>query len=259
MREIEAAGGRALADRSDIASHAAAAGLVEAAVAKFGRIDIVVNNAGILRDAIFHRMTEQEFDAVIAVHLKGSFNVSRAAAPHFKAQGSGAYVHMTSTSGLIGNFGQANYSAAKLGIVGLSKSIAMDMQKFGVRSNAVAPFAWTRMVGTIPEVTPEDKRRVEGLKKLVPEKIAPFVVALCSDAARHVSGQVFAVRNNEIFLFSQPRPVRCAHTQEAGRRRRCSTACCRCSRTISSTRCSARRTSSAGTRSEPAGARRRPR
>ncbi len=214
VREIQAAGGRALADRSDISSHGAAAGLVEAAVAAYGRIDIVVNNAGNLRDAIFHRMSEEEFDAVIAVHLKGSFSVSRAAAPHFKAQGSGAYVHMTSTSGLVGNFGQANYAAAKLGIVGLSKSIALDMQKFGVRSNAVAPFAWTRMVGTIPEVTPEDKRRVEGLKKLVPEKIAPFVVALCSDAARHVSGQVFAVRNNEIFLFSQPRPMRCAHTQE---------------------------------------------
>ena len=214
VREIQAAGGRALADRSDISSHGAAAGLVEASVAAYGRIDIVVNNAGNLRDAIFHRMSEEEFDAVIAVHLKGSFSVSRAAAPHFKAQGSGAYVHMTSTSGLVGNFGQANYAAAKLGIVGLSKSIALDMQKFGVRSNAVAPFAWTRMVGTIPEVTPEDKRRVEGLRKLVPEKIAPFVVALCSDAARHVSGQVFAVRNNEIFLFSQPRPMRCAHTQE---------------------------------------------
>jgi NAD(P)-dependent dehydrogenase (short-subunit alcohol dehydrogenase family) len=214
VREIRELGGRAIADRSDVSSHGAAAGLIEAARTAFGRIDIVVNNAGNLRDAIFHRMTEQEFDAVIAVHLKGSFNVSRAAAPYFKEQGSGAYVHMTSTSGLIGNFGQANYAAAKLGIVGLSKSIALDMQKFGVRSNAIAPFAWTRMVGTIPEVTPEDQRRVAGLKKLVPEKIAPLVVALCSDGARHVSGQVFAVRNNEIFLFSQPRPLRCAHTQE---------------------------------------------
>ena len=214
VREIQAAGGRALADRSDISSHGAAAGLVEAAVAAYGRIDIVVNNAGNLRDAIFHRMSEEEFDAVIAVHLKGSFSVSRAAAPHFKAQGSGAYVHMTSTSGLVGNFGQANYAAAKLGIVGLSKSIALDMQKFGVRSNAVAPFAWTRMVGTIPEVTPEDKRRVEGLKKLVPERVAPFVVALCTDEAKHVTGQIFGVRNNEIFLFSQPRPVRNAHCSE---------------------------------------------
>jgi short-subunit dehydrogenase len=140
--------------------------------------------------------SEEEFDSVVPCIWR--FSVSRAAAPHFKAQGSGAYVHMTSTSGLVGNFGQANYAAAKLGIVGLSKSIALDMQKFGVRSNAVAPFAWTRMVGTIPEVTPEDKRRVEGLRKLVPEKIAPFVVALCSDAARHVSGQVFAAQQRDL-------------------------------------------------------------
>jgi len=159
-------------------------------------------------------MTEEEFDSVLAVHLKGSFNVSRAAAPFFKAQASGAYVHMTSTSGLIGNFGQANYAAAKLGIVGLSKSIALDMQRFNVRSNAVAPFAWTRMIDSIPTNTPEQQRRVEGLKKLVPEKIAPFVTALLSDAGADVTGQIFGVRNNEIFLFSQPRPIRTAHSAE---------------------------------------------
>jgi NAD(P)-dependent dehydrogenase (short-subunit alcohol dehydrogenase family) len=213
-KEIESFGGRAIADRHDVADFQSALAMVEAARAAFGRIDAVVNNAGNLRDAMFHRMTEEEFDAVIAVHLKGSFNVSRAAAPHFKEQGSGVFVHMTSTSGLIGNFGQANYCAAKLGIVGLSKAIALDMQKFGVRSNAVAPFAWTRMVNSIPNETPEQKRRVEGLKKLIPEKIAPFVTALCSDAARHVSGQIFGVRNNEIYLFSQPRPVRTAHTSD---------------------------------------------
>lgn len=213
-KEIEALGGRATASRHDIADFAAANAVIEMARSAFGRIDIVVNNAGNLRDAIFHRMSEEDFDAVIAVHLKGSFNISRAAAPHFKQQASGAFVHMTSTSGLVGNFGQANYCAAKLGIVGLSKAIALDMQKFGVRSNAVAPFAWTRMVGSIPDETPEQKRRVEGLKKLVPEKIAPFVVALCSDAARHVSGQIFGVRNNEIYLFSQPRPLRTAHSSD---------------------------------------------
>jgi NAD(P)-dependent dehydrogenase (short-subunit alcohol dehydrogenase family) len=159
-------------------------------------------------------MTEADFDEVVAVHLKGSFNVSRAAAPHFKAQGSGCYVHMTSTSGLIGNFGQANYSAAKLGIAALSKSIALDMQKFGVRSNAVAPFAWTRMIDSLPTETPEQKKRVDGLKKLAPERVAPFVVGLCADAAKDVSGQIFGVRNNEIFLFSQPRPIRSAHRSE---------------------------------------------
>jgi NAD(P)-dependent dehydrogenase (short-subunit alcohol dehydrogenase family) len=214
VREIEALGREAMEDRHDVADFAAAEAIVEAAHSRFGRIDIIVNNAGNLRDTIFHRMTEQDFDAVLAVHLKGTFNVSRAAAPHFKQQGSGVFVHMTSTSGLIGNFGQANYCAAKLGIVGLSKAIALDMQKFGVRSNAVAPFAWTRMVGSIPEETPEQKRRVEGLKKLIPEKIAPFVVALCSDAAAQVTGQIFGVRNNEIYLFSQPRPLRTAHSSD---------------------------------------------
>ncbi len=211
---IKAAGGEAIVDGGSVADWNAAHRMVAAAVDTFGRIDIVVNNAGILRDVMFHRMSEAEFDAVIAVHLKGSFNVSRAAAPHFKAQASGSYVHMTSTSGLIGNYGQANYSAAKLGIVALSKSIALDMKKFGVRSNAVAPFAWTRMIDSIPAETPEQQKRVEGLKKLVPEKVAPFVVGLSADAASDVTGQVFGVRNNEIFLFSQPRPVRNAHRSE---------------------------------------------
>jgi NAD(P)-dependent dehydrogenase (short-subunit alcohol dehydrogenase family) len=214
VAQIKAMGGQAIVDGGSVADWNAANRMVEAAVNAFGRIDIVVNNAGILRDVMFHRMNETEFDEVVAVHLKGSFNVSRAAAPHFKAQGSGCYVHMTSTSGLIGNFGQANYSAAKLGLVGLSKSIALDMQKFGVRSNAVAPFAWTRMIDSIPNETPEQKKRVDGLKKLVPERVAPFVVGLCADAASDVSGQVFGVRNNEIFLFSQPRPIRSAHRGE---------------------------------------------
>jgi NAD(P)-dependent dehydrogenase (short-subunit alcohol dehydrogenase family) len=212
--EIRALGGRAAASRDSVASWDGAHAMIQAALDAFGRLDAVVNNAGNLRDSLFHKMTEEEFDAVLAVHLKGSFNVSRAAAPHFKAQGSGAYVHMTSTSGLIGNFGQANYSAAKLGIVGLSKSIALDMQRFNVRSNAVAPFAWTRMIDSIPTNTPEQQKRVEGLKKLVPEKIAPFVTALVSDAGAGVSGQIFGVRNNEIYLFSQPRPIRTAHTSD---------------------------------------------
>ncbi|MCG5236618.1 SDR family NAD(P)-dependent oxidoreductase [Xanthobacter oligotrophicus] len=212
--EIRSTGGQAVANTDSVASWDGAHAMIDAAVKAFGRIDAVVNNAGNLRDALFHKMTEDEFDAVVAVHLKGTFNVSRAAAPHFRAQNSGAYIHMTSTSGLIGNFGQANYAAAKLGITALSKSIALDMQRFNVRSNAVAPFAWTRMIDSIPTDTPEQQRRVEGLKKLVPERIAPFVVALASDAGAGVTGQVFGVRNNEIFLFSQPRPIRSAHTAE---------------------------------------------
>lgn len=212
--EIVAAGGEAIANGDSVATWDGGQAMVQAAVDAFGRIDAVVNNAGNLRDVLFHKMTEDDFDAVIGVHLKGTFNVSRAAAPFFKDQASGAYIHMTSTSGLVGNFGQANYSAAKLGITALSKSIALDMQRFNVRSNAVAPFAWTRMVSSIPNETPEQQKRVEGLKKLVPEKIAPFVVALASDAGAAVTGQIFGVRNNEIYLFSQPRPIRTAHTAE---------------------------------------------
>lgn len=214
VAQIKALGGDAIVDGGSVSDWGAAHQMVRTAVETFGRIDIVVNNAGILRDAMFHRMSELEFDEVLAVHLKGSFNVSRAAAPFFKEQGSGAMVHMTSTSALIGNLGQANYSAAKLGVMALSKSIALDMRKFGVRSNAVAPFAWTRMIDSIPAETPEQMKRVEGLRKLDPDKVAPFVVALCADGARDVSGQVFGVRNNEIYLFSQPRPIRSAHRSE---------------------------------------------
>jgi NAD(P)-dependent dehydrogenase (short-subunit alcohol dehydrogenase family) len=214
VAEIEALGGRAIANHDSVAEVAGAAAMVRAATERFGRLDAVINNAGNLRDVLFHKMGPDEFDSVVAVHLRGSFLTSRAAAPLFREQGSGAYVHMTSTSGLVGNLGQANYAAAKLGIVGLSKSIALDMQRFGVRSNAVAPFAWTRMIDSIPTDTPEQQARVEGLKKLVPEKIAPFVVALCSDAGAKVTGQIFGVRNNEIYLFSQPRPIRTAHTAD---------------------------------------------
>ncbi|MBK9364225.1 MAG: SDR family oxidoreductase [Rubrivivax sp.] len=212
--EIRAAGGEAVANADSVSEAVAASRIVQCALDHFGRIDGVVNNAGILRDRFFHKMSVDEFDAVVKVHLYGSWFVSRAAAPHFKEQNSGAMVHMTSTSGLIGNFGQANYSAAKLGLVALSKSIALDMQKFGVRSNRIAPFAWSRMIGTIPTETPEEQQRVERMKRMTPGKIAPLAVYLLSDAAAGVSAQVFAVRNNEIFLMSQPRPLRSVHRGE---------------------------------------------
>ncbi len=212
--EIKAFGGEAAANTDSVADWGAAQKIVQQALDLYGRVDGVVNNAGNLRDIIFHKMSEDDFDAVIRVHLKGSWNMSRAAAPHFKAQEGGAFVHMTSTSGLIGNFGQANYAAAKMGIVGLSKSIAVDMQKFNVRSNCIAPFAFTRMVGSIPTNTPEAAERMKINMRLEAGKIAPFTLALLTDQAEQVTGQVFGVRNNEIYLFSQPRPIRTAHNAE---------------------------------------------
>ena len=214
VAEIVAAGGQAVAHTDSVAEVSAAGRIIQAAMDTYGRIDGVVNNAGILRDRFFHKMSVDEFDAVIKVHLYGAFYVSRAAANHFKEQGSGAYVHMTSTSGLIGNFGQANYAAAKLGIAALSKSIALDMMKFNVRSNCIAPFAWSRMIGSIPTDTPEQQARVAKIQQMTPAKIAPIAVYLASDAAKDVNGQIFAVRNNEIFLMSQPRPERSVHRSE---------------------------------------------
>jgi NAD(P)-dependent dehydrogenase (short-subunit alcohol dehydrogenase family) len=214
VEEIRASGGRAAASTDSVADWASAGRIVQAALDAFGRLDAVVNNAGILRDRFFFNMSVEEWRAVIDVHLNGSFYVARAAAPHFRAQQSGCYVHMTSTSGLVGNLGQANYSAAKLGIVGLSKSIALDMARYGVRSNCIAPFAWSRMIGSIPTETPEQQARVEKMKAMQTAKIAPLAVCLASDAARDVTGQVFAVRGNELFLMSQSRPLRAVHRAE---------------------------------------------
>lgn len=214
VQEIQQAGGRAVANTDSVADQAGAERIIQCAIESFGRVDCVVNNAGILRDRIFHRMSEQEWDAVLKVHLYGSFFMSRAAAPHFKEQESGSFVHMTSTSGLIGNMGQANYSAAKLGLTALSKSIAIDMERFHVRSNCIAPFAWSRMVSSIPTDSAAGQSELEAIKQMVPAKIAPLAVFLASDQAQDVNGQVFAVRNNEIFLMSQPRPIRSVHRSE---------------------------------------------
>ena len=214
VNEIKALGGTAVANTDSVADVAAAGKIIQTALDTYGRVDVVVNNAGILRDRFFHKMSVDEWDAVIKVHLYGAYYVSRAAANHFKEQNSGNFIHMTSTSGLVGNLGQANYAAAKLGIMALSKSIALDMQKFNVRSNCIAPFAWSRMIGSIPTETPEQAARVERIKQMTPNKIAPLAVCLASDEAKDTNGQVFAVRNNEIFLMSQPRPVRSVQRSE---------------------------------------------
>jgi NAD(P)-dependent dehydrogenase (short-subunit alcohol dehydrogenase family) len=155
--EIKAAGGEAAACTDSVATWESAQKIIQSALDHFGRVDGVVNNAGILKDTIFHKLPPEDFDLVLDVNLKGPFYVSRAAAPHFKDQGSGAFVHMTSSSALIGNFGQVNYIAAKAGVAAMSRAIALDMQRFGVTSNAIAPFAWTRMVNTIPTDTPDSR------------------------------------------------------------------------------------------------------
>jgi NAD(P)-dependent dehydrogenase (short-subunit alcohol dehydrogenase family) len=219
---IRQAGGEAVADTCDVSEPGPAEALIRGAVERFGRLDGVVNNAGILRDRMIWKMSHNDFDAVVRVHLYGSFNTSSAAARLFREQGSGAFVHITSTSGLVGNIGQANYAAAKLGIVGLSRSIALDMARVGVRSNCIAPFAYTRMVASIPGADTDAFR--ETVKEMTPAKIAPLAAFLLSDDAKELSGQVFSVRGNEISVMNQPRPTRMVHdargwTQETLRSR----------------------------------------
>ena len=211
VAEIRKGGHEAVASYDSVASMAGGQRIVQTAIDTFGRIDIVVNNAGILRDRMIFNMTEEEWDAVINTHLKGAFAVTRAAAPHMREQRSGRFVNMTSTSGLVGNVGQANYAAAKLGIVGLTKVVALDMARYNVTANCISPFAWTRMIGTIPTETETQKARVEKIKKMSPAHIAPVAAFLASDAAKDVTGQVFGVRGKEIMLFGHMRPIMRVH------------------------------------------------
>ena len=212
--EIRTSGGEAVASTASISARGNADKIVQLALDAFGRVDILVNNAGILRDRIFHRMSWSDWSDVIDVHLHGSFAMSRACAGRFREQNSGSFVHMTSTSGLVGNFGQANYMAAKMGIVGLSRGIALDMARFNVRSNCIAPFAWTRMIDSIPAQTEAEKARIARIRDMTPEKIAPLAVYLGSDQASGISGQILSARNNEIYLFNQNRPIRTLHRSE---------------------------------------------
>jgi NAD(P)-dependent dehydrogenase (short-subunit alcohol dehydrogenase family) len=211
VQEIRAAGGEAVSNSESVTSMASVKGMVEQAKDTFGGLNAVINPAGILRDGMFHKLADADWDAVLEVHLRGSYNVTRASIELFREQQDGAYVLFTSTSGLIGNIGQANYAAAKLGIMGLSRIIAMEGASKHVRSNIIAPFAWTRMIATIPVKDESSAQRVERMRSAMrADQVAQLAVALCAPDAKDTSGQIFAVRGNEVVLFSQPRPVRSA-------------------------------------------------
>ncbi|MCB1474770.1 MAG: SDR family oxidoreductase [Rhodobiaceae bacterium] len=208
---IRASAGEAIANGDSVADWESASRMVAAAQDAFGRLDIVVNNAGIIRDSIVHKMSPEDFDAVIDVHVRGSFYVSRAAAPLFREQNGGCYIHMTSNAGLIGNIGQANYMAAKMGIVGLSRSLAMDLARYNVRSNCIAPFAKTRMTESVPASPDQAAARAAKIAGWRPESVGVLAATLASDACAEISGQIFGARGNEVFVFSQPRPIRSVH------------------------------------------------
>jgi NAD(P)-dependent dehydrogenase (short-subunit alcohol dehydrogenase family) len=208
-REIRDGGGKAISNSESVTDYAAVEAMREQALKEFGGLHAVINPAGILRDGMFHKMSWEDWKSVIYVHLHGAFNVTRATVEHFREQQSGSYVLFTSTSGLIGNIGQANYAAAKLGVMGLSRIIAMEGAIKNVRSNIIAPFAWTRMIATIPVKDEASAKRVERMRNSMrADQVAQLAVALCADGAKETNGQIFAVRGNEVFLFNQPRPVR---------------------------------------------------
>ena len=207
-QEIRAAGGKAVSNSESVTNYAAVQGMVKQALDEFGGLHAVINPAGILRDGMFHKMSEADWDSVIAVHMRGSFNVCRATIELFREQQEGSYVLFTSTSGLLGNIGQANYGAAKMGIAGLSRIIAMEGASKNVRSNVIAPVAWTRMTQSVPikDEAAAERRKVMA-EKIRADQPAILSVALCADEAKHVSGQIFGARGDDIQLYSQPRPI----------------------------------------------------
>jgi NAD(P)-dependent dehydrogenase (short-subunit alcohol dehydrogenase family) len=215
VEEIIAAGGDAVSDRGSVADWDDAQRMVELAVNRYGRIDGVVNNAGIFDMSRFEELEPGDFDRMIKVHLYGTFHVSRAAAPYYRRQNSGNFVHVASTAGLIGMAGAASYCAAKGGILSLSKAIALDMEAFGVRSNCVAPSAASRMSALNEEQTVSGQGGEAAAKLVVrltdrgvPADVSALFIYLLSDASANVNAQIFGARGHEIFLYSQSRPVR---------------------------------------------------
>jgi 3-oxoacyl-[acyl-carrier protein] reductase len=211
VQEIESTGGRAEADTASVDSSAGTERMVERCVEAFGRIDAVVNNAGIVRDRTLLKMDEADFDAVVAVHLKGTFNSSRFAARRFREQRSGSIINITSTTGLRGNVGQTNYAAAKAGIIGMTMTWALELERYGIRVNVVVPTAVTDMVKTIPGMEHLDPNNLsDELRDRYlgpPEDVAPLVVFLASDAAQGCNGQVLALGGNRFALWSHPQEV----------------------------------------------------
>ncbi len=204
--EIRAAGGEAVANSDSVTNMLAVKGMLEQALDTFGGLHAVVNPAGILRDIMFHKMPDEDWEVVLDVHLRGTYNVCRATIEHFRNQQDGNYVLFTSTSGLVGNVGQANYAAAKLGIMGLSRIIAMEGASKNVRSNIIAPTAWTRLIATIPIKDEAGAKFMERMKNTMrPDQPAKLAVALA--ASKNVSGQIFGARGESLELYSQPRPV----------------------------------------------------
>ena len=216
VKEITDAGGTAAPCYESVATMEGGENIVKTAIDNFGKLDVVVTCAGILRDRMVFNMTEEEWNAVIDVHLKGTFTVVKHACILFRQQRSGRVITFSSGSGLIGNSGQANYGAAKSGIAGFTKVVARDMGRYGATANSISPRAMTRMIGTIPEGAREIRARsgvasvssAVQVESLDPDDIAPFVVYLASDYAANVNGHIFLVHGGDVSLMSQPRPLR---------------------------------------------------
>jgi NAD(P)-dependent dehydrogenase (short-subunit alcohol dehydrogenase family) len=202
VNEIKALGSDAAPNYDSVADFNAAANIIKTAIDRFGRIDILVNNAGIVRDRTIAKMSEEDFDAVIGVHLKGTFNCGRHAIPYMREQNYGRIINITSSAGLRGNFGQTNYGAAKAGIMGVTLVWALELGKYGITVNAMAPAGLTRMVGTIPGM--EGKAPPP---EMDPQQNGPMVAFLASEKAAHVNGQIFGRRGFGFTIFQQPRPI----------------------------------------------------